>query len=273
MENEIKCIGFGKDVSEILAEISDGKFESEDFCRLFEKDDIKTIEYISKGRYFELGMENKLLLDSDRNFIENLKFNEELDSRKGKNFGWKVTLVNPSTRLISHNTISCSTKKCIENKRYPVKVAKNKDINIGNAIIHKGHLLAYDFFDCIPHVPVQFTKEKKGTKNKYNIYTQFKRANCNKKNDHGQLYFENKVSNYLKKSDTAKIYYEVEAIFRNENDVVPMGNRIKAISLDKTTDFKDFHVFIPNFQEIGFKDSINKDTGYKFSYAKGFEKK
>ncbi|MCR1902233.1 hypothetical protein [Ligilactobacillus apodemi] len=52
-----------------------------------------------------------------------------------------------------------------------------------------------------------------------------------------------------------------------------MGNRIKAISLDKTTDFKDFHVFIPNFQEIGFKDSINKDTGYKFSYAKGFEKK
>lgn len=93
------------------------------------------------------------------------------------------------------------------------------------------------------------------------------------KNDHGQLYFEDKVSNYLKKSVNAKIYYEVEAIFRNEDDVVPIGNRIKAISLDKTDDFEDFHVFIPNFQEFGFKDRIAKESDYKFSYREGFVKK
>ena len=42
--------------------------------------------------------------------------------------------------------------------------------------------------------------------------------------------------------------------------MVPIGNRIKAISLDKTDDFEDFHVFIPNFQEFGFKDRIAKES-------------
>ena len=51
------------------------------------------------------------------------------------------------------------------------------------------------------------------------------------------------------------------------------ATELKQFHLIKLLNFKDFHVFIPNFQEIGFKDSINKDTGYKFSYAKGFEKK
>lgn len=55
--------------------------------------------------------------------------------------------------------------------------------------------------------------------------------------------------------------------------MVPIGNRIKAISLDKTDDFEDFHVFIPNFQEFGFKDRIAKESDYKFSYREGFVKK
>lgn len=272
MNSEIECINLGREGDKILEEISDDKFNPVDFCKLFEKAGVKRIKYISKGRYFELSMGNIPVLDPNSGFIENMRFNEKLDSQEGKNFGWKVTLTNPNVRLNAQSTVSCSTKKCIENKRYPIKFIKNSDI-IGVDAIHRGHLLAYAFFDCIPYVSVQFTKEKKGTRNKYNIYAQFKRANCNKKNDHGQLYFEDKVSNYLKKSVTAKIYYEVEAIFRNEDDVVPIGNRIKAISLDKTDDFKDFHVFIPNFQEIGFKDRIAKESDYKFSYREGFVKK
>ncbi len=99
MNSEIECIKFGREGDKIIEEISDDKFNPVDFCKLFEKSGVKRIEYISKGRYFELSMGNIPVLDPNSGFIENMRFNEKLDSQEGKNFGWKVTLTNPNVRL------------------------------------------------------------------------------------------------------------------------------------------------------------------------------
>lgn len=49
------------------------------------------------------------------------------------------------------------------------------------------------------------------------------------------------MTKWLSKDDNNKIYYEVQPIFRNFNDQIPIGNRLFAYN---THD--QFHVFISN---------------------------
>ena len=94
-----------------------------------------------------------------------------------------------------------------------------------------------------------------------------------RKNDHGQLYFEDKVSNYLKNQSMLKFITKLKRFLEMKMMWFLLVIGSKQFPLDKTDDFEDFHVFIPNFQEFGFKDRIAKESDYKFSYREGFVKK
>lgn len=267
-------------VSEILKELNDNPespFTLDELCKLLKINSPQNdISFNCDREYF------CLKIPKNKN-INNLEYDLDRISDFGnRNKGWKVILKsNNSNRNIKlgdktrefirkvGSTISGMIAVEKEHKTM-IKVITNKEVELRQKV-HRGHLIGKQFKDYLPVPSVMFNMN---IRNEFNIYLQFQRANCEfTVGSSGQEYFENKVKKFLEKSKQSAIYYEVEAIFRNDDDVVPIGNRIKAISLDKTDDFEDFHVFIPNFQEIGFKDRINKKTGYKFSYAKGFEKK
>lgn len=100
-----------------------------------------------------------------------------------------------------------------------------------------------------------------------NIYPEFKSANENDKKDgtdYGQLHFENEAKS------NKPCYYEAEAIFRDWNDVVPIGTRIRIIDINNSKELH--HVFIPNVVHGKFpKDSILNDDATAADYRKFFE--
>ena len=145
-----------------------------------------------------------------------------------------------------------------------------------NNLIHRGHLLGKQFEKFL----FESTSLKNDTihffdkNNIDNIYQQFSRANCNDKSNNGQLYFENIVNgiieNYTKKGIFECCYYEVEAIFIDIADRMPIGNRI--LFFDKENFENSFHVFIPNFsEEYVLENSCY--LKYRERYKSGFSKK
>lgn len=100
-----------------------------------------------------------------------------------------------------------------------------------------------------------------------NIYPEFKSANENNKKDdqdYGQLHFENEAR------DNKPCYYEAEAIFRDWNDVVPIGTRIRIIDIKNYEELR--HVFIPNVVHGKFpKDSILNNDATAEDYRKFFK--
>lgn len=219
--------------------------------------------YPVKG-YKEKELDNKKEKELDNKDVYFIK--DMYDEKLGKNFGWKVIL-KPDQNGEKYK-ITTELKKRIEDKSRP-KLKING--------VHAGHLLAESFYtnNYIPlmecgNEDVHFRKNDSGKKNKYNIYPQFADSNCNSTNKRGQNYYEQRIVEYLKNSDkNAVIYYEIEAIFRNKEDKIPIGNRIKAELILPSTDlpstdekFKKFHVFIPNVAHISL---------FKFSYANGWD--
>lgn len=100
-----------------------------------------------------------------------------------------------------------------------------------------------------------------------NIYPEFKSANENDKKDgidYGQLHFENEAKIHK------PCYYEAEAIFRDWNDVVPIGTRIRIIDINNSKEL--YHVFIPNVVHGKFpQDSILNDAATAADYHKFFK--
>ena len=145
-----------------------------------------------------------------------------------------------------------------------------------NNVVHRGHLLGKQFekflFECtsIENGKIHFFDKD----NIDNIYQQFSRANCNDKCNNGQSYFENIVSgiieNYISNGIYECCYYEVEAIFLDIADKIPIGNRI--LFFDKENFENSFHVFIPNFsEEYVLENSCY--LKYRERYKSGFSKK
>jgi len=94
------------------------------------------------------------------------------------------------------------------------------------------------------------------------------------KNGDQPMYFENIVNgiieNYTKKGIFECCYYEVEAIFIDIADRMPIGNRI--LFFDKENFENSFHVFIPNFsEEYVLENSCY--LKYRERYKSGFSKK
>lgn len=136
--------------------------------------------------------------------------------------------------------------------------------------IHRGHLLGKQFKDNIFKLSDEnrFKLQFFSCNNKVNIYPQFKHANCNRNNGRGQQYYEMQLKNIVNNS---LVYYEVEAVFREKWDNVPIGNRLLAFKLSNNLFVESdplFHVFIPNYG--GDKDYLARlpYSTYKEFYEK-----
>ena len=224
-----------------------------------------TIEFQDK-LYYKIypvkGYKEKEPANKDDYFIKDM-----YDEKLRKNFGWRVTL-RPDQKGKKYE-ITPELSDRIEDKSKSV-------LRIDG--VHAGHLLGKVFYknNYIPLMKcgskdVYFRKSKIGKKNKYNIYTQSKNANCNSKDQRGQNYYEGKIDKYLERSsDGIMIYYEVEAIFLNKENKVPIGNRIKAELISTgnknnvtNEEFEKIHVFIPNI-------AYDEKSG-KFSFVNGWD--
>ncbi|MCT3386522.1 DNA/RNA non-specific endonuclease [Lactobacillus johnsonii] len=88
--------------------------------------------------------------------------------------------------------------------------------------------------------------------NHANIVYQYKESNENLNGCFGQLRFEQAVLKLLNRN--IGIYYDVEPIFLNQNDKIPIGTRILTLTsmgIDRINSNNlevPFHVFIPNFK-------------------------
>lgn len=117
--------------------------------------------------------------------------------------------------------------------------------------IEKGHLLGR-FLNYFFSFEKFFGNKNRTTTNYLNEYPQFKRANENSEDSTGQQLLENRIRD----NKSSSFYYEVEAIFTYPTDLIPIGTRIKIITLEKTEDghyqkstYPDDvfeHVFVPN---------------------------
>lgn len=149
-----------------------------------------------------------------------------------------------------------------------------------------GHILALELFSFIKQDSVWikqngvWNKEKPEeicNSQKYNLVPQFKRANENSRDDVGQARFENWLHSELMNHEGEQVYYEVEEIFKNTNDIVPIGTRIFACKYGTTPStftssylrklILPFHVFIPNYGFIeeegkGKVKNKNFDSNY-----------
>ena len=140
--------------------------------------------------------------------------------------------------------------------------------------LNKGHLLGKNFFDKKIIESTEYIRSNNRTttsfaskKNSDNIYLQFQSAIII------QGEFEKSVVDCLTLNDIdfLKVYYEVQPIFLNDKDSVPIGNRIFACTnycerFRYTTKVKKecylpFHVFIPNVENDG--NFLEKRIFYK----------
>ena len=146
------------------------------------------------------------------------------------------------------NNVSSIDRLMLGKKATVLIDEKEQEAGLSRLKIDRGHILG-KFSNLLSQIE-QFLGDEQNVNN-VDIYPQFKRANENAKNDHGQLYFEHLIG---KHKDTP-IYYEAEAIFANFDDKVPIGTRIKIVKIEKENDKYmvapdedaiSFHVFIPN---------------------------
>lgn len=108
---------------------------------------------------------------------------------------------------------------------------------------------------------------------KYNLFPQFPRANRNRKNDVGQLRFEELVRDHVTQNRDDKVYYEVEKIYSNpESDEVPIGTKIFASVVGDRSKPNSgeklslpFHVFIPNYA-VADSEWQSGDPDYDLDY-------
>lgn len=130
-------------------------------------------------------------------------------------------------------------------------------------------------------------KKEKIKRNRYDEFPQFSRANRNRKTgsgENGQEYFENQVSHFDDKIGTLTtvFYYEVEAIFKEKEDKIPIGTRLYVLNKNNgifnfnTNNGRNknklkvpFHVFIPNCDYFDKNEDFIMDTATSQFFKNG----
>lgn len=157
----------------------------------------------------------------------------------------------------------------------PASFSKEYKLNLD-----KGHLIAKRFMQYIGS-NVEELKPFFYKNNRSNIIYQFINTNRNFKDEYGyqaygQSLFEARVAEEIE-NNSNNIYYQIEPIFFEEQDKIPIGTRIIAFrktdnknefNLDKENIKVPFHVFIPNYDDKNLFDCSEK---YRYLYRKGIE--
>ena len=204
---------------------------------------IDKIEFLNNSDGFHpIDIKKEITLNRYRRNKGNLQ-------RKNRYVGWKVKI--PRQALLKEDLSD---------------YYKTNDGIPHNNLVHRGHLLGKQFEKFIfESTSIRNGKIHFFDKNNIdNIYQQFSRANCNDKFNNGI------IENYISNGIFECCYYEVEAIFLDIADKMPIGNRI--LFFDKENFENSFHVFIPNFsEEYVLENSCYRK--YRKRYKSGFSKK
>ncbi|MGS0678710.1 hypothetical protein [Lactobacillus johnsonii] len=141
-----------------------------------------------------------------------------------------------------------------------------KGLTSADTRIERGHVL----LGCVSFFLPFKSFLKRADYNKYsnliNTIPQFKRANGNNSNSHGQEYFEKIITDHK----NLQFFYECEAIFARPTDKVPIGTRIRIVEVERQDKNADptfvknsdlsTQVFIPNCDYIKSKDTIDNEN-------------
>ncbi|QNQ80213.1 hypothetical protein [Lactobacillus sp. PV034] len=186
-----------------------------------------------------------------------------------KSCGWRAILSSEAPVTITQD---------VEWDKGSLPHLKNFNYDLRPYNLNKGHLLAKNFFDKKIIESKKYERSNNGTfsdftskNNLDNIYLQFQSAN------NIQEEFEKSIVKYLEMklhSKNLNVYYEIQPIFLQADDVIPIGNRIFACSnyaenLDYNSNSQinyplPFHVFIPNVDSaLKIKKSNTSRPFYK----------
>lgn len=236
------------------------------------------------GKYFLLQFPEK---EAVENTIDEITKNNGLGRNKlsdGRISGWKVILcrrnlcrVKPKPDIRWNGGWKTNCKKLPHTGII---------LNQCPEYLHRGHLLAKSFFVKKLIIIPKYRRSPNNKENYTgfdspdnldNIYLQFRQSND------VQEEFETSVLNHFSKNQSddeiSDIYYEVQPIFLNSNDSVPIGNRILACDVDLKYNLFEkeyeppFHVFIPNCDEKvrvkNYCEYGNKSYGWKDFFKDG----
>lgn len=247
-------------------------------------DELKKLLFNQFPDFFDMSMKNIIykndVIELSEPSEEYLKDNYEDVKKEGmcklkqslgnKVKGWRV-LLSPDNKTI------CEKENWVK---------RNKNIIPSDIILRnkfdRGHLLASMFKDfiCVDIKP--YCVEHNGTstdffskKNEYNIVPLFKNANEGKSDHPTQECYENQIYHLLDGKNQYKhkfnVYYEVQAVYANKDDEIPIGIRMLYSKLENGKFQGDcVHVFIPNYYDhddfrlVSWKD-YRKIYGYKRS--------
>lgn len=145
----------------------------------------------------------------------------------------------------------------------PQSKKDKKGLTSADTRIERGHVL----LGCVDSFLPFKSFLKRADYNKYsnliNTIPQFKRANGNSNDSHGQEYFEKTITDHK----DLHFFYECEAIFARPTDKVPIGTRIRIVEVErqdknvdptfvKNSDLST-HVFIPNCDYIKSENTVD----------------
>lgn len=193
----------------------------------------------------------------------------------GRIAGWRAYL-NPD--------LSTDDKKIIKRYEPPYIKIHEKDVQPGSTDeliyvpqpkkgltsadtrIERGHVLLGCASSFLPFKSFLKRADYNKYSNLINTIPQFKRANGNNSNSHGQEYFEKIITDHK----NLQFFYECEAIFARPTDKVPIGTRIRIVEVERQDNNADptfvknsdlsTQVFIPNCDYIKSKDTVGNEN-------------
>lgn len=141
-----------------------------------------------------------------------------------------------------------------------------KGLTSADTRIERGHVLLGCASSFLPFKSFLKRADYNKYSNLINTIPQFKRANGNNSNSHGQEYFEKIITDHK----NLQFFYECEAIFARPTDKVPIGTRIRIVEVERQDKNADptfvknsdlsTQVFIPNCDYIKSEDTVDNEN-------------
>lgn len=141
-----------------------------------------------------------------------------------------------------------------------------KGLTSADTRIERGHVLLGCASSFLPFKSFLKRADYNKYSNLINTIPQFKRANGNNSNSHGQEYFEKIITDHK----NLQFFYECEAIFARPTDKVPIGTRIRIVEVERQDNNADptfvknsdlsTQVFIPNCDYIKSKNTVDNEN-------------
>lgn len=138
-----------------------------------------------------------------------------------------------------------------------------KGLTSADTRIERGHVLLGCASSFLPFKSFLKRADYNKYSNLINTIPQFKRANGNNSNSHGQEYFEKIITDHK----NLQFFYECEAIFARPTDKVPIGTRIRIVEVERQDNNADptfvknsdlsTQVFIPNCDYIKSENTVD----------------